>query len=152
MAKHRTTWIVIADGSRAHIVKRRDEGPGFDVVANLASPEAHLASHELRSERPGRVRESGNAAHHSVEPRQDPHMALKVAFIDSVAEHLNKEADSDAFDRLVLIAPPRSLGELRGALGPRAAAKVFAAFGKDLTKLPLDELDQHLAAMSQTPI
>jgi protein required for attachment to host cells len=151
MPKYHTTWIVIADGSRAQIVKRHDVGAGLEVVAHLTSPEAHLPSHELGSDRPGRVRESGNAAHHSIQPRQDPHIALKTAFIDSVAEHLNKAAGSKAFDRLILIAPPRSLSELKDRLAPDTAAKVAAAYGKDLTKLPLDELNKHLAAMSQEP-
>jgi len=151
MPKGHITWIVIADGSRAHIVKRHDVGPGFEIVANLASPEAHLPARELKSDRPGRVRESGNPAHHAVEPRQDPHIVLKAAFIDSVADHLNKAAAGKSFDRLILIAPPRSLSELKDRLDPDAAAKVTAAYGKDLTKLPLAELDQHLAAMSQAP-
>ena len=42
MPKHKMTWIVLADGSRAVIVKRREIGPGFDVVAQLASQQAHI--------------------------------------------------------------------------------------------------------------
>lgn len=152
MARRRTTWIVIADGSRAHIVKHRnDDAPGLETVASLASAEAHLPARDLRSDRPGRVRESGNSAHHSVEPRQDPHLVAKTEFVDGVAEHLNQASGKGAFDRLVLVAPPRSLAELRERLDAGTAAKVAAAYGKDLTKLPLAELEQHLAAMSRAP-
>lgn len=152
MPKRKTTWIVIVDGGRGHIVRRREDAQGFEIVAHFKSPEAHLPSRALGSDRPGRVRESSsaNAAHHAVEPREDPHQALKAAFIDKVAEHLNRAEGSGAFDQLVLIAPPRRLGELRDHLGARTAAKVAASFGKDLTKLPLAELEQHLASMSQT--
>lgn len=82
---------------------------------------------------------------------RDPHLVAKADFIGGVAEHLNHAAGSHEFDRLVLVAPPRSLGELQRHLGADAAAKVTAAFGKDLTRLPLTELDEHLAAMSQAP-
>jgi protein required for attachment to host cells len=147
MAKHRSTWIVIADGGRASILKRRDLESGFDVIARLDSPDAHMASHDLMSERPGRTRESANSAHHAIEPRTDPHTQRKLAFIDSVAAHLNQSDLGNSFDRLILVAPAHALGELRERLAPHIAAKVVAMLTKDLTKLPLDELDEHLAAI-----
>jgi protein required for attachment to host cells len=151
MAKRRTTWIVIADGGHARIVKRRDDATGFEMVTEIASSAAHLPSRAIGSDRPGRVHESANAAHHAIEPRTDPHMALKTAFIDTLADHLNLAEGRKEFDRLILIAPARCLGELRHRLGAATAAKVTAALAKDLTKLPLDQLDQHLAGVSRAP-
>jgi protein required for attachment to host cells len=147
MAKRRVTWIVMADGSRARIVKAREEGPGFDVVSDLASSEAHLASRDLVSDRPGHSQESGNPAHHAIEPRHDPHEQVKTAFLRSVAERLNDAAGKKAFDQLILFAPPRCLGELREALDDKTLGKIKASAPKDLTKLPLAELPGHLDAL-----
>jgi protein required for attachment to host cells len=149
MTKHSVTWIVMADGSRARIVSPRRGESGFDVLSELASQEAHVPSHEIWSGRSGRTQESGNSAHHAIEARQDPHEARKTAFIRSVAERLNRAAIEKAFDRLILFAPPRCLGELREALGEAASGKIKGAAPKDLTKLPLIELPQHLEALTE---
>jgi protein required for attachment to host cells len=147
MAKRRVTWIVMADGSRARIVKPREEGSGFDVLSDLASSEAHIPSRDLVSDRPGHSQESSNPAHHAVEPRHDPHAQVKSAFLRSVAERLNEAGGKKAFDSLILFAPPRCLGELREALDEKTLGKIKATAPKDLTKLPLAELPEHLDAL-----
>ncbi len=148
MPKRRITWIVMADGSRARIVKPRAEGSGFDLLSDLASSEAHKPSRDLVSDRPGHGQESSNSAHHAIEPRQDAHAQVKAAFLRGVAEHLNEAAGKKAFDALILFAPPRCLGELREALSEATRSKIKATAPKDLTKLPLAELPEHLEALT----
>lgn len=148
MPRHRVTWIVIADGSRARIVKHREEAPGFDIVAELDSPAAHVAAHLIGAERPGRTQESQYSGRHAIEPRHDPHEERLTAFVRSVADYLNEHGASAAVDDLILFAPPRALGEMRKMLNAAVAGKIRAQAAKDLTKLPLDELPQHLAALS----
>ena len=147
MSKHLVTWIVLADGSRARIVEPREIGSGFDVIEELASPEAHEPSRAIWADRPGRTQESGSSARHAVEPRQDPHEARKAAFSRLVAAQLNKAADEKKFDNLILFAPPRCLATLRAALDDATSRKVQAAVPKDLTKLPLAELADHLVPL-----
>jgi protein required for attachment to host cells len=148
MAKRRVTWIVMADGSRARIVKARDEGSGFDMLSDLVSSEAHTPSRDLVSDRPGHGQESANSAHHAMEPRHDPHDQVKSAFLRGVAERLNRAGGEKAFDALILFAPPRCLGELRDALDDKTRGKIKASAPKDLTKLPLNELPDHLEALT----
>ena len=147
MLKHKVTWIVIADSSRVQIVARREGEPGFDVVTAFQSPEAHVPSHQLSSERPGRMQESSNPAHHSVEPRLDPHEEDMIQFLKTVAHYLNENATREDVLALILFAPPRALGHLRKMLKPGVAEKIRAEVPKDLTKLPLTELPKHLEAL-----
>ncbi len=149
MPRHRTTWIVIADGSRARVLVAREGGVGFDVVSESASEAAHTPSRDIWADRPGRTQESGYSAHHSIESRHDPHDELKAAFVRGLAGQLNQAAAEKRFDNLILFAPPRCLGELRDALDDAARGKIKAAAPKDLTKLPLDELPRHLEALDQ---
>jgi len=104
MPKHKVSWIVIADGSRARIVTRRHESPGFDVVAEMQSPESHVPSHLIASERPGRTQESGYSGRHAIEPRVDPHQERLTAFIQSVATYLNEQAAGAAVDDIISFA------------------------------------------------
>lgn len=148
MPKHTLTWIVIADSSRAQILTRRTDRPGFDVVAAFQSAEAHTAGRDLVSDRPGRNQESAYSAHHAVEPRLDPHEEAMLQFLRTVADHLNQEAARPEVGDLILFAPPRALGHLRKMLDAAVAKKISAEAPKDLTQVPVAELPKHLAALA----
>ena len=46
---------------------------------------------------------------------------------------------------LIVVAPPKTLAELRNAFHPDVKACIIAEINKDLTKHPLDEIEKHLA-------
>lgn len=54
---------------------------------------------------------------------------------------IDREAGKGTFARVILVAPPRTLGELRKSLGATTAKLIHGELAKDLT--PLD--DRHLA-------
>jgi protein required for attachment to host cells len=149
MPRRHTTWIIIADGSRARIVTPREEGSGFDIVSEMASAEARVPSREIWADRPGHVQESGSSARHSIEPRHDPHEERKATFIRDLASQLNAAAGQERFDSLILFAAPRCMAELRETLDEGVRRKIKAAAPKDLTKVPLSELPSHLDALQQ---
>ena len=45
---------------------------------------------------------------------------------------------------LVMVAPPRTLADLRGAFHSDVSVGSSAGIGKDLTKHPIHEIKQHL--------
>jgi protein required for attachment to host cells len=143
MAKRKVTWFVLADGSRARFLTKRPETAGYDIVAEYESAEAHVPSHEIGSDRPGRSRESAASARHSITPREDIHRARKASFARDIAAHLNEAGRRGLFDTLVIYAAPRALGELRTALNAEAQKRIKAEIPKDLTRLPLAELPLH---------
>jgi protein required for attachment to host cells len=147
MLKHRKTWIVIADASRAQVVTRREDESGFDIVTGLQSPDAHASSHQLGGDRPGRMQESANPAHHAIQPRIDPHEESELEFLRTVAQYLNENATSAEVRNLILFAPPRALGHLRKMLDAAVTKKIRVAVPKDLTRVPLADLPKHLQAL-----
>lgn len=52
-----------------------------------------------------------------------------------------------AFDRLILIAPPAMLGDLRGAMPKDLEGTIHGELSKDLTHADKRELEGHLADM-----
>ncbi len=105
-------WYVIADGGRARFVER-DENGAFRTVLSFVAADLHKRSRDLGRDRPARVKESANSARHAVEPRRDLHEAAKEDFVKLVAEQLEAEHGRGQFDRLVLVAPPGVLTELK---------------------------------------
>ena len=143
MARPLTLRIVIADGEHARFVQP-DADNALRTVGSFDSASAHLRSRDIGSDRPGRTFESGASARHAVGPRHDPHAMEKEKFVRLVGEQINAASGRDEFDELLLVAPPRALGELREALDPATATKLVGALEKDLVKTPDHELWPHL--------
>jgi protein required for attachment to host cells len=78
-------------------------------------------------------------------PRQDPHELEEQRFTEHVAAEINGAARMKKFERLILAAPPRTLGILRHALDAHARSLVSAELDKDLTKSTIPDLIEHLA-------
>ena len=45
---------------------------------------------------------------------------------------------------LVVVAPPRTLADLRAAFHPDVKNRIVAEIGKDLTNYPIYEIEKHL--------
>ena len=144
--KAKTTWIVIADGMHARFLKYR---PGEKlepaIGTELYDPSVHGYSRDLKSDHPGRAYDPGSGAHHAIEPRHDPHTYEKHQFARRIAAVVNDAAAHKEMDRLVIAAPPKTLGDLRKELDKHAASLVVAELHHDLIKTPTAELMSHLA-------
>jgi protein required for attachment to host cells len=145
--KPTTTWILIADGARARIFANRGPGKGIEAVEGGQFDADHRPDREIMSDKPGRTFESVGVTRHAIEPRHDPHRELKRSFAERLAGMLDEQLAAKTFDRVVLVAPPTTLGDLRAALSTHVKAAVYAELDKDLTKTPTAELPQHLGAV-----
>ena len=139
------TWILVADGGGARILEALGKGHGLHEISGSESRVENAPSHELGRDRPGRVHESVGATRHAIEPRRDPHKALETLFADQLATMLGKYAAAAAFDRLVIVAPPAMLGDLRKVMPPEVRKTIIAEIDKDLTKVPNVEISTHIA-------
>ncbi len=144
MPKTKRTWVMVADAARARLFM--SDGQDVQPIdgATFDNPAAHGFSRDLRSDKPGRTIESVGGAHHAQEPKHDPHREAKAAFARRVADYVEQGARDGKFDNLVMVAPPQMLGDLRGALGHHAAARLAGTAPKDLMKVPTAELKTHL--------
>ena len=77
-----------------------------------------------------------------MEPHSDPHRLLKTKFANQLADVLAREVDR--YDRLVVVAAPVTLGDLRSALSDKVRAKIVGEVVQDLTKTPNGDLARHL--------
>jgi protein required for attachment to host cells len=83
--------------------------------------------------------------HRSALNETDWHEFEEQRFVREFSARLNKAAHASRFDRLILVAPPKVLGELRDELEKAAAERVVDEIAKDLTKHPVDEIERAIA-------
>ena len=139
-------WIAVCDGARARIFTHAGPGTGLVPVEEAEHPASRARSRDLGSDRPGRSFDfPPTGARHSMAPRADWHNFEKDKFAHEIAVILDTAASAKRFDKLVLVAPPRVLGELRKTLGTAAHERVIGEVDKDLTNIAPNELGSHLA-------
>ena len=144
MGKQPTTWVLIADGGQARVVVPTGTPTRYATLREVVSAAKCTPSHELGTDKPGRMAESASATRHAIEPRTDPHEQAKTAFAAELAAIVNEASASHEFDRMVLVAPPPFAASLRKALKGTVRQKITRELPKDLTKVPDYELARHL--------
>ncbi len=147
MVRKVVTWVVIADGARARIYRNDGPGRGLDAVPDRSMTGDRRRERDIMADKPGRSFDSHGQGRHSMEPTTDPRDVLERQFLGELADMLQSAANAGEYDRLVLAAAPRALGELRDRMPRAVADRISAEISKDLTKLPSGDLPKHLAGV-----
>jgi protein required for attachment to host cells len=144
MPRSITTWVLVADGSRARLFVNDGVGKGLKPALDQESIGAKLPSREIAADRPGRTFDIAGHGRHAMEPPTDPQRHEQETFARELAGVLEDGRKRNAFDRLVVVAPPKALGDLRSEFSDPLRRLVTAELNKDLTKISIDELPDHL--------
>ncbi len=67
-------------------------------------------------------------------------------FLQKLAAHLDAAVKAGQIKSLVIVAPPRALGVLRPAYSHDLRRALQAEVDKDFVKMPVHEIEKHLAA------
>ncbi len=137
------TWVIVCDGAKALFLRNDGDAQSLNLVEILSFHEPLKATHDLGTDRPGRVYASRDGTRSSVE-NGDLHRRAEEAFVIRVANQLDEYAQSGTIEHFVLVAPAKTLGLLRQHMKPAAQAAMKAVVNKDLTKLPIYEIEAHL--------
>ena|SRR5436190_15541309 len=142
MRKQKKTWVLVADGTRARIFVKRfkslNNAFGRDFVAD------NLRDSEIYMDKPGRAYETANPIRHAYQPRTDWHEYQKQIFAKEICTILEKANETSDFDELIIISPPKMLGDIRSYLGKQVVTKITAEIPKDVSKLSEYELLNYL--------
>lgn len=137
------TWVLVADGEKALFLRNDldEQNPDLNVVR--LEHQENPPTHEQADNRRGRVHESAGSGRSAYEDT-DWHRLAKDRFADDLAGILYSLAHRGAFERIVLVAPPRVLGELREKMHKEVSDRVVAELHKTLTNHPLDRIETML--------
>ncbi|MEQ8966997.1 MAG: host attachment protein [Azospirillaceae bacterium] len=140
------TWIVVADGQRARFYHNDGRSKTLARVMPADMVDPNPKTRDQGSDRPGREHSRfgpGRAALGDT----DWHEYEKHVFAHEVAGRINAARRDGAFERLVLVAPPKTLGDLRKMLDSHTAELVDGELDKDVTHESDAALTERLAAL-----
>jgi protein required for attachment to host cells len=140
MIKALRTQFVIADGDRARWVTRSDHADDFVTTQDLGAGE------RLHGETGAAL---DGRQHFTKPPPEHAAKEHHARFAREVAAEINAAAVNGGFDRLVVVAPDRTLAEITQHLSHSASAKLAKTLAKDLTKTPDHELTAWLRPLER---
>lgn len=141
---HNGAWVLVGDGRRALFLVNHGDPDLLDLRVLEAREDVNPPTREQGSDAPGRAFPSIPGGRSSM-GETDWHELEKEHFAASIAERINAAAESGELSEIVIIAPPRVLGDLRQELSVKAKSKVKGELDKDLTHHPLPEIEKALA-------
>lgn len=139
------TWVLIADGEKALFLENIGDAeyPNFQL-RRLEEKENPPAREQGVAQR-GRLHD-GPSVHSSSVEETDWHRLEKDRFAKEMADILYRMAHGNRFEKLVVVAPPHVLGELRKDLHPEVSERIIADVPKTFTNMPIDQIEGLLAA------
>ncbi|MEN3791496.1 host attachment family protein [Fulvimarina sp. MAC3] len=139
------TWLLIADGEKALFLKNLgdQELPNFEI--QRVEEQDNPSDAEQSANRPGRAGDGGASnPHRSAFEDTDWHKLAKERFAAELADILYKMAIKHRFEKIVLVASPSTLGELREHLHKEVEHRIVGEIAKDLTNHPLGKIEDIL--------
>jgi protein required for attachment to host cells len=138
-------WVVVCDGTKALVL----ENTGDAKIPNLKTREIYEqkdpATREQGTDAPGRATNSVGRARSAVE-QTDWHDQAEQAFLTDLVKRLEGALSGGQMKSLIMVAPPRALGMIRPAYSAALKKAVRAEIDKDFVKMPVGEIEKHLAA------
>lgn len=138
-------WVVVADGEKALFLRNEGDrmNPNLEVFREVV--ESNPATHEQGTDRPGRMSD-GAGPHKSAVQETDWHRIEKERFAKELAERLYKSAHRGDFERLVIVAPPLVLGEMRKEFHKSVSDRIVGEVPKTLTNHTIGDIEKLLTA------
>jgi protein required for attachment to host cells len=127
-----TLWVLVANSSFAEIFSINHSPKKMKREHYLDFPKGREKSGDILSDRPGRTFESMGNSRHAVGKKVDVHSHEQQVFAHQLVDLLRKSSSEQLFDQLILIAPPKFLGELRAILPEFLKQQVSKEINKDL--------------------
>lgn len=138
-------WVVVCDGAKALILENAGDATFPNLKTREVRAQADLPTREIGTDAPGRSLNSVGSGRSAME-QTDFHEQSEQRFLIELAKRLDAAVAAGEAKSLILIAPPRALGVLRQATSGNLRKAIRAEIDKDYVKLPVHQIEKHLAA------
>ena len=138
------SFVVVADGKKMLFFRNEgdSEFPKLEVERKRETSDA--ADRDRKTDAPGRTFDSSGGAGRSAYQEVDFHQLEEERFAAETAELLRKRALRNDFESLIIVAPPKTLGELRKHYHKEVEKRLAGEVAKDLTGHPVAEIEKIL--------
>lgn len=126
-------WIVVADAGSCRIFQTDEGMSDWTVLQTVSNERIHLAAADLVSGARGATQSRPHGVQSAYDRHTDPHETERIRFAREIAASLSASRARGEWEQVVLVAPPKFLGDLRMHLSEQAIKRVMATVHHDFT-------------------
>ncbi len=139
------SFVVVADGAKMLFFRNEGDAEFPKLEVERKREQEDRPDRDWKTDEPGRAFSSVGAGRSAYE-ETDFHQLEEDRFAAETAELLKKRALQNDFESLIIIAPPRTLGELRKHYHKEVEKRLTGEIAKDLTGHPVEEIEKIIIA------
>lgn len=136
-------WVLVGDGEKALFLRNKGDAQYPHLVVERVLGQENPLTREQGTDEPGR-RSDIISPQRSAMEETDWHRIGKERFARTLADLLYQAAHAGRFDKIVIAAPPTTLGDLRQHLHEEVKARMIGTVAKDLTHHQVDQIERIL--------
>jgi protein required for attachment to host cells len=136
--------VLVSDGRRALLLRNQGTPVNPELITEQAIDRDNPATRDQGTDKPGRVHGTDGVSRSAIE-QTDWHTQQEERFAEELAELLYKLGHAGNYEELVVVAPPKMLGDLRKKFHPEVASAIIAEVPKDLTGYSVPEISKLLS-------
>jgi len=140
-------FVFVGDGRKALFLRNEGDEKFPNLKTESVFQDDNPPTHEQGSERPGRLSKVLESGQRSAVEAVDWHDIEEHRFAKKVAAAFEDVVRVRHVRALVVVAPPKTLADLRNVFHADVRARIIAEINKDLTKHPVGEIEKHLTAV-----
>ena len=133
--------VLVTDGRKTLFFRNHGDANQIDLRTEAHDERVDESDGEMKTDGPGSVGQSATSGRSTYE-ETDFHQLEEDRWAKSAAEEVNKRALSNDFDALAIIAPPKTLGELRKQLHKEAIKRVVVEIAKEMTGHTIADIEK----------
>jgi protein required for attachment to host cells len=138
------SFVFVGDGRRALFLRNIGDEKFPNLKTERLFVDDNPPTHEQGSDRPGRAFKRAGTNLRSSVADTDWHDLEEHRFVHRVAAAMEQLVRARKAKALVVVAPPRTLADLRHAFRADVKDRIIAEINKDLTKHPVHEIEKHV--------
>ena len=135
--------ILVADGRKSLFFRNEGDGEAPNLAIEDKAEQINPAHHEQATDTAGMSMKTMDGRGGSME-EVDFHQQEEDRFAAEIAAALKTRALANEFEALIVVAPPRTLGELRKHYHAEVERRIVGEVPKDLVNLPVPDIEKAL--------
>ena len=140
------SFVVVADGKKMLFFRNEGDSEFPKLEVERKREQEDLSDAEMKTDGPGRTFDASGGAGRSAYEEVDFHQLEEDRFAQETAEMLKRWALRNDFESLIVVAPPRTLGELRKHYHKEVEKRLAGEIAKDLTGHPVEQIEKIITA------
>jgi protein required for attachment to host cells len=142
--------VLVADGRKMLFLRNHGGAARLDLKTEAHDERADAKDSDMKTDAAGAGTQSGGYGRPAMD-ETDFHQQAEDQWAKDAAEMLNRRALANDYEALVVVAPPKTLGELRKHFHKEVEKRLVATFNKEMTDRPIDQIQDLLAGEAAPP-